>query len=121
MSRVIARKAAVSYVFCHHAGMDQAELRCSSIGLSRDYFLISGGRPAEPCWPMGRSASCSKGSLVWDGGISLFLGFFAEGFFLVLLFRLRLRLTAIASPGLKAIDATHRSLTSHRIGRASKD
>jgi hypothetical protein len=51
---------------------------------------MSGGRPAAPCWPIGRSASCSKGSLVWDGGKYFFFRLFADGFFFVLFFRLGL-------------------------------
>jgi hypothetical protein len=51
---------------------------------------MSGGRPAAPCWPIGRSASCSEGSLVWDGGMYLFFRLFADGFFFVLFFRLGL-------------------------------
>jgi hypothetical protein len=61
---------------------------------NENYFFMSGGRPAEPCWPMGRSASCSKGSLVWGGGMFLFFRLFSGGVFLV--FRFRLRLTAIS-------------------------
>jgi len=78
---------------------------------------MSGGRPAEPCCPMGRSASCSKGSLVWDGGMFLFFRLFADGFFLVLLFRLRL--TAIAFLRFEGTDATR--IGTSRVGLASKD
>jgi len=56
---------------------------------------MSGGRPAAPCWPIGRSASCSKGSLVWDGGMYLFFRLFADGFFFVVFFRLGLAAMAL--------------------------
>jgi hypothetical protein len=62
---------------------------------------MSGGRPAAPCWPIGRSASCSKGSLVWDGGMYLFFRLFADGFFLAFF----LGLAAIVLPNTGATIA----------------
>jgi hypothetical protein len=61
---------------------------------------------------MGRSASRSKGSLVWDGGTFLFFRLFAGGFFFVL--RFRFALVGIARSD-RMRDATGASSQSSRM------